>query len=183
MAKSCFLFLFFLFLSFLFFLFLFFSFFLDQMLKQSCNLTPEELLKHLIAHDQQQRPFALSHPVVLYSEIFTVRKRSCGKVMFSQTCDKNSVHGGGVCQIPPKHSSNFTIRKRSCGEVMFSQVCVKNSVHRGCPARHPPGQTPPPPPPSGQTPPSPFWQADSPLQQTATAADGTHPTGMHSYKQ
>ena len=25
--------------------------------------------------------------------IFTVRKRSCGKVMFSQACVKNSVHG------------------------------------------------------------------------------------------
>ena len=25
----------------------------------------------------------------------TVRKRSCGKVMFSQVCVKNSVHGGG----------------------------------------------------------------------------------------
>ena len=24
-------------------------------------------------------------------------------------------------------------------------------------------------------------EADTPLQQTATAADGTHPTGMHSY--
>ena len=40
----------------------------------------------------------------------------------------------------------FTVRKRSCGNVMFSQACVKNSVPR----------------------------------QTATAADGTHPTGMHS---
>ena len=48
---------------------------------------------------------------------------------------------------------------------MFSQVSVKNSVHGGgCLPR----QTPPP---SGQThaPPG-----------TATAADGTHPTGMHS---
>ena len=34
------------------------------------------------------------------------------------------------------------------------------------PGRHTPGQTPP-----GQTPP----------QQTAAAADGTYPTGMHSY--
>ena len=28
--------------------------------------------------------------------LFTVRKRSCGKVMFSETCVKNSVHSGGV---------------------------------------------------------------------------------------
>ena len=27
--------------------------------------------------------------------IFTVRNSSCGKVMFSQACVKNSVHGGG----------------------------------------------------------------------------------------
>ena len=53
--------------------------------------------------------------------------------------------------------------------------------------RHPPGQTPP-----GQTPPS--TRSDTPnfflhfffffytprIQETATAADGTHPTGMHS---
>ena len=30
--------------------------------------------------------------------IITVRKSSCGKVMFSQACVKNSVHsGGGEC--------------------------------------------------------------------------------------
>ena len=40
--------------------------------------------------------------------LITVRKRSCGKVMFSQACVKNSVHGGCVSQhalgqtpIPP----------------------------------------------------------------------------------
>ena len=27
--------------------------------------------------------------------IFTARNNSCGKVMFSQACVKNSVHGGG----------------------------------------------------------------------------------------
>ena len=43
--------------------------------------------------------------------------------------------------------------------------------------------TPPPPswqqtsPPESQAPP---WQGDPPYQQTATSADGTHPTGMHS---
>ena len=67
---------------------------------------------------------------------------------------------------------------------VFTPVC--HSVHKGGSAsvhagidplgRHPPGQTPP--------------QADTPLgrppgqitppQQTATAAHGTHPTGMHS---
>ena len=28
--------------------------------------------------------------------IFTARNNSCGKVMFSQACVKNSVHGGGA---------------------------------------------------------------------------------------
>ena len=30
----------------------------------------------------------------ILTKIITVRKRSCGKVMFSQSCVKNSVHGG-----------------------------------------------------------------------------------------
>ena len=50
----------------------------------------------------------------------------------------------------------------SANEVMFSQGCVKNSVHGGgrdghCSGRHATGG-----------------------DETATAADGTHPTGMHS---
>ena len=67
--------------------------------------------------------------------------------------------------------------QRSCEKVMFSQVCVKNSVLRGrvYPSmhwgRHPPAQCM-----LGYTHP----QADTPPRQTATAADSTHPTGMHS---
>ena len=61
---------------------------------------------------------------------------------------------------------------------MFSQACVKNSIHRGG-GVHPPGQTPP-----EQTPPLyRHPRADTPPHppgQMATAADGTHPTGMHS---
>ena len=91
---------------------------------------------------------------------------------------------------------------------MFSQVCVKNSVHWGvytpwadtpslC--RHPSGQTALGRHPLGKHPlpqvdtslpkadisltdtphTNPAW-ADTPLRQTATAADGKHPTGMHS---
>ena len=54
---------------------------------------------------------------------------------------------------------------------MFSQACVKNSVHMG--EVYTPGQTPPP---RADNP----WQADTPSPKMATAADGTHPTGMHS---
>ena len=51
-----------------------------------------------------------------------------------------------------------------CGKVMFSEACAKNFGHGGGEVyttlgRHLPRQTPPPP-------------------GTATAADGTHPTGM-----
>ena len=60
---------------------------------------------------------------------------------------------------------------------MFSRACVKNSVHRGW-VSIPPWQTT-----RGR---HPHW-ADTPLgkhppppNQTATAADGTLPTGMHS---
>ena len=95
-----------------------------------------------------------------------------------------------------KHNSHhlITIRKRSGGNVMFSQACVKDSVHkRGgvsqhalgqthTPGRHPlpPGRHPLPPwanPPD--RPPCPVHAGIHP-PPTATAAEGTHPTGMHS---
>ena len=31
-----------------------------------------------------------------WTQFITARNSSCGKVMFSQVCVKNSVHGGGV---------------------------------------------------------------------------------------
>ena len=37
--------------------------------------------------------------------LITVRKRSCGKVMFSQVCVKNSVHGGWRGVQPPRQTS------------------------------------------------------------------------------
>ena len=72
---------------------------------------------------------------------------------------------------------------------VFTSVCQEFCPQGGCLPDTPPGQTPPPDTPlqadtplgrhpTRQTPPP---QADTPLpQQTATAADGTHPTGMHS---
>ena len=67
----------------------------------------------------------------------------------------------------------ISIRKRGCGKVMFSQACVKNSVHLGggCPGPGPGGVCP-----RGVSRPRPGGVS----AQTATAADGTHPTGMHS---
>ena len=51
----------------------------------------------------------------------------------------------------------FTVRNSSCRKVMFLQACVKKSV-RGVMT----------------------WQGACVAGETATAADGTHPTGMHS---
>ena len=47
----------------------------------------------------------------------------------------------------------ITVRKRSYGKVVFSQACIKNSVQGG---------------------------SCTPPYQMAIAADGAHPTGMHS---
>ena len=75
------------------------------------------------------------------------------------------------------------VRQPSCGKVIFSQACVKNSVHRGVSdsvhaGKHPMGRHLPPwADPLVDTP----W-ADLPLhRQIATAADGMHPTGTHSF--
>ena len=40
--------------------------------------------------------------IFIIKRIITVRKRSWGKVMFSQACVKNSVHGGEVYTSPPR---------------------------------------------------------------------------------
>ena len=79
----------------------------------------------------------------------------------------------------------FTVTNSSCGKVMFSQACVKNSVHGGFSwlhagihtplGRHPPGQTPP----LGRHPSGKHPRGRHP-SETANAADGTHPTEMHS---
>ena len=69
--------------------------------------------------------------------------------------------------------SLFTVRNE-VAKVMFLHLSVcpqggSASVHAGLPppqSRHPPGADPP--------------RSRPPPQQTATVADGTHPTGMHS---
>ena len=63
----------------------------------------------------------------------------------------------------------FTIQNGSCAKVMFSQVSVCLSMESGV---QPPSQADTPL--ARQTPHPP------PARQKATAADGTHPTGMHS---
>ena len=67
---------------------------------------------------------------------------------------------------------NFYRPQRSCGKVMFLHLSVILSTG-GCLADTPPGRHPP----RADTLPP---RADTPPPETATAGDGTHPTGMHS---
>ena len=112
------------------------------------------------------------------SQVITVYKRSCGKVMFSQACVKNSVHGGRC--TPPgqtgRHPLGSPPGKNPLGQT--PPWADTSHLDRHLPlGRHPLRQTPP----TGRHPhrqtPS---QVDTPLHQMATGADGRHPTGMHS---
>ena len=109
--------------------------------------------------------------------------------MFSQACVKNSVQTGGVSQDALE---------------VGTRPWVNTPLWSDTPlGRHPLGQTPPGQTPTpGQTPPlvrhpqadiplgrqppqgrhllPPRTDTHSPLPPTATAADGTHPTGIHS---
>ena len=60
---------------------------------------------------------------VYHISLFTVRKQSCRRVMFSQACVKNSVHGGR-CNTP-------------------SGLTGRHPLWQTPPGRHPPGQTTP----------------------------------------
>ena len=106
--------------------------------------------------------------------IFTVRKRSCRKVMFLHLSVIVST-GGGVCQCTPRVDNP-----------LGRQPPQADNPHGQTPpgSHPPPRQTPTSPgrhPPPRQTPPGrhPLGRHPPP-QQTATAVDGTHPTGMHS---
>ena len=119
---------------------------------------------------------------ILHSLIFTVRKQSCGKVMFLHL-SVNLSTGEGVC--PSVCWDTHPLGRHP----PWADTSPGQTPPLG---RHtPPGQTPlfrqtsP-----GQTPPGhPPWvdnplgrqpRGQTPTQQTTTAADGTHTTGMHS---
>ena len=93
--------------------------------------------------------------------IFTIRKRSCKKVMFSQACVKNSVHGRGVHPTWADTSSQANNPLRQTHPQADTPRADTHLL-----GRHPLGRHNP-------------W-ADTPLHQMVTAADGIHPTGMHS---
>ena len=93
--------------------------------------------------------------------ILAVREGSY-RVIFSYVNTFNPF-AGNICSCKTRTCFHqiITVRDSSCGKVMFSQVSVcqrGGGVHPS--GRYPPGQKPP--------------------YQTATAADGTHPTEMHS---
>ena len=103
-------------------------------------------------------------------------QRSCSKAIFSQACVKNSVHRGDVCHSAcwdtPSPGRHPTWADTPQAETPHGQTLL---------GRHPQAEMPP-----GQTPLGRHPGADTPLgrhpppQEAATAADGTHPTGMHS---
>ena len=65
--------------------------------------------------------------------------------------------------------------QRSCGKVMFLHLSVSHSIYRGVSGRHSPGGHRP-----GRHPRFKSHLCRSPpLKQMTTAADGTHPTGIH----
>ena len=75
------------------------------------------------------------------------------------------------------HHCNFYRPQRSCGKVMFLHLSVSHSVHGGCLADTPsPRSTPWKHPPEAH-PPETIPPRSTPLP-SATAADGSHPTGM-----
>ena len=87
---------------------------------------------------------------------------------------RNAVTGGLIMlQLEACHYRP----QRSCGKVMFLHLSVILFTGGGGVCQIPSRRHPPP----GQTHP---WAdtlpGQTPIQQTATAADGMHPTGMHS---
>ena len=82
-----------------------------------------------------------------FCHIFTVRKRSCGKVMFSQACVKNSIHKGEGCSGPGLGGLPRGVKAQAHGGCLprgvqvqgqggveaQAQRDVKANARRGCP--------------------------------------------------
>ena len=106
-------------------------------------------------------------------------QHSCGKIMFSEVCVKNSVHRG-VCisactgaDTPPP-SNTPRCKHPLVRHLLWSDTPWSEPL----PRQTPPGQTPSGQTPLAQTPPTECMLGYIP--PTATAADGAHPTGMYS---
>ena len=118
------------------------------------------------------------HTVLIRAQHFYRPQRSCGKVMFSQVCVKNSFHGEGGSI--PACTGAYIPRADTPTQCMLGYIPLPSA----CWDTHPSTQCM-----LGYTPsypvhagvhtllPSASWDTPTP---TATAADGTHPTGMYS---
>ena len=100
-----------------------------------------------------------------------------------KTCQQLTTSANYLLQVGFHHISVYYRPQRSCGKVMCSQASVILPTGGGVCGR-PPRQTHPPPP-------STCWDTHThpaqcmlgytpPPHPAASAADGTHPTGMHS---
>ena len=119
--------------------------------------------------------------------LVTVRKRSYGKVMFSQACVKNSVHRSrhplGIHPLgrhpPGRHPrADITWADTSWADTPWADILLPWADTLPPWADTPYRQTPLPTPGRQTPPPCPL----PPPQQMATAVGGKHPTGMHSCK-
>ena len=127
----------------------------------------------------------------LLSLYFYRPQRSCGKVMFSQACLKNSVHREGV--YPSMHWGRHLPLPSACWDTHPpGQTPIPLSRHPHVQTPLPAGQTPLPPgrhpspwvdtpPPWADTPPR--WPLQGASRQAPWALQITHPTGMHSCTQ
>ena len=74
----------------------------------------------------------ISYKLISSSECYYRPQRSCGKVMFSQVCVKNSVHGGwGVC-VPACTTGHITRGGGLCPGGVLSRAgpCPGGSLSR-----------------------------------------------------
>ena len=100
-------------------------------------------------------------------------QRSCGRVMFLHLSVSHSVYGGCVSQHALRQTSQHALRQMP-PQADISQHTLGQTPPQADISQHALGQTPP-----GQTYPGMHWGRQPPPLM-ATAADGTHPTGMHS---
>ena len=107
--------------------------------------------------------------IYLYRVYFYRPQRSCGKVMFLHL---------SVILFPGRHPPRQKppLGRHPPGRQPLSHHPRQTPPRQTPPGRNPPRQTLP-----GQTTPQPATPRQTPPpQETATTADGSHPTGMHS---
>ena len=121
--------------------------------------------------------------ISLRSPVITARNSSCGEVMFSQACVKNSLHRGSMHGMHvPRHACPQAYPPGTHTRPLPAQACTPPGMH--APSHTPPRHAHPldihapwhahP----SHTPPPPHTPADT--TRCGQWGGGTHPTGMHS---